>query len=56
MAEAKSEGEKAAKNKKINKMTAAEVEAKLDELKTSQGGLCSRYAVRLQLRKKALGR
>jgi len=41
-------------NKKINKMTLPEIEAKLNELKTSQGGLRSRYARQLVLRKKAL--
>ncbi len=43
-----------ASNKKINKMTLPEIEAKLNELKTSQGGLRSRYARQLVLRKKAL--
>jgi len=41
-------------NKKINKMTLAEIDAKLNELKTSQGGLRSRYARQLAHRKKAL--
>jgi hypothetical protein len=41
-------------NKKINKMTLPEIEAKLNELKTSQGGLRSRYARQLVLRKKIL--
>jgi len=56
MAEAKPEGEKAAKNKKINKLSLAEIDLKLNELKTSQGGLQSRYARQLQLRKKALAK
>jgi ribosomal protein L29 len=55
MAETKPEGEKSSKNKKINKMTSAEIDAKLDALKTNQGGLRSRYARGLQLRKKSLG-
>ena len=50
------EGEKTAGNKKINKLTPAEIEAKLAEIKTSQGGLKSRYARQLLQRKKALGR
>jgi ribosomal protein L29 len=41
-------------NKKINKMTLAEIDAKLNEIKTSQGGLRSRYARQLAHRKKAL--
>ncbi len=41
-------------NKKINKMTLAEIEAKLNELKTSQGGLKSRYAQQLLRHKKTL--
>jgi len=56
MAETKPEGEKTVKNKKINKMTAAEIDATLNELKTSQGGIRSRYARQLQLRRKALGK
>jgi ribosomal protein L29 len=56
MAETKPEGEKAAKRKKVNKLSAAEIDAKLNELKTSQGGLRSRYARELLLRKKAIGR
>jgi len=49
------EGEKEAGNKKINKMTPAEIDVKLNELKTSQGGLKSRYARQLIQRKKSLG-
>jgi len=49
------EGEKDAGNKKINKMTPAEIDVKLNELKTAQGGLKSRYARQLLQRKKALG-
>jgi hypothetical protein len=41
-------------NKKINKMTLAEIEAKLNDVKISQGGLSSRYARQLIHRKKAL--
>lgn len=47
--------EKEAGNKKINKMTPAEIDAKLNELKTAQGGQKSRYAKQLIQRKKALG-
>lgn len=54
-AEAPSEAEKSGPaNKKINKMTLAEVEAKLNEIKSSQGGLRSRYARQLVGRKKIL--
>jgi ribosomal protein L29 len=49
------EAEKAAGNKKINKMTPAEIDAKLNELKTSQGGLKSRYAKQLIQHKKSYG-
>jgi len=55
MAETKPEGEKSSKNKKINKMTPAEIDAKLNALKTGQGGLGSRYARELQHRRKFLG-
>ncbi len=48
--------EKAAKNKKINKMTAADIETKLNELRTAQGGLKSEYAQMLLKRKKTLGK
>lgn len=48
--------EKAAKNKKINKMTAADIETKLNELSTAQGGLKSDYAQMLLKRKKTLGK
>ncbi len=50
------EKEKAAKNKKVNKMTAADIETKLAELKSAQGGLQSKYAQTLARRKKALGK
>ena len=56
MAETKPEGEKAAKTKKINKLDAAEIDAKLNEIKVAQGGIGSRYARQLLLRKKALGK
>ena len=42
------------KNKKINKMTLAEINAKLEEIKNSQGGLASKYAQQLLRRKKIL--
>ena len=54
--ETKPEGGKAAKRIKINKLDAAAIDAKLNEVKTSQGGLGSRYAKQLLLRKKALGK
>ncbi|MFC2163460.1 hypothetical protein ACFLT2_00520, partial [Acidobacteriota bacterium] len=40
--------------KKINKMTLAEVEAKLKELQETMGGHDSKYAQQLILRKKLL--
>jgi len=49
----KSDKESGSKSKKINKMTLAEVEAKLEEIKGKQGGLSSRYALQL-LHKKSL--
>lgn len=54
--ETKTEGEKAAKRIKINKLTSAQIEAKLAAVGSAQGGLRSRYAKQLQLRKKALGK
>ena len=42
------------RRKKINELTLAEIEAKLVECKEKQGGLTSRYAHQLLLRKKAL--
>jgi hypothetical protein len=49
----KSDKESGSKSKKINKMTLAEVEAKLEEIKGKQGGMDSRYALQL-LHKKSL--
>jgi len=47
--------EKAARgNKKVNKLTLAEVEKQLQEIKSSQGGQTSRYAKVLQRRKNNL--
>lgn len=40
-------------SKKINKMSLAEVQAKLEEIKAKQGGLRSKYALQL-LHKKSL--
>ncbi|OGD20412.1 MAG: hypothetical protein A2W03_01690 [Candidatus Aminicenantes bacterium RBG_16_63_16] len=56
MAEEKPEQaqEKAARGKKINKMTLAEVEKQLQEIKSSQGGYTSRYAKELRRRKSIL--
>jgi hypothetical protein len=48
--------EKAAKNKKINRLKAADIDTKLNELRTSQGGLKSSYAQMLLKRKKTLGK
>lgn len=39
--------ESSAKSKKINKMTSAEIEAKLEGLKTTPGGMQTRYAQHL---------
>jgi hypothetical protein len=46
--------EKAKRNKKINQMTLAEIEKKLEELKGSTGGYSSRYARELLRRKEIL--
>ncbi len=43
-----------AKRKKINALTTAEIDAALVETKAKQGGLLSRYARQLIIRKKAL--
>jgi hypothetical protein len=50
------EQNKAERNKKINKMTLAEIDAKLNEVKVAQGFLRSRYAKQLLQRKKALAK
>jgi hypothetical protein len=39
--------EAAPKNKKINRMTQAEIEAKLESLKTTPGGMQTKYAQHL---------
>ena len=54
--ETKADGQKAAKRIKINKLSVADIDAKLNEVRSAQGGLGSRYAKQLQLRKKALGK
>ncbi len=46
--------EKAKRNKKINQLTLAETEKKLEEIKGSMGGYSSRYARELLRRKKIL--
>lgn len=46
--------EAAPRRKKINELTLAEIEAKLAECADKQGGLTSRYARQLLLRKKVL--
>ena len=43
-----------AKKKKINKMTLAEIETKLEDVKIKMGGLDSKYAQHLILRKNYL--
>jgi len=57
-AEEKPEPEKGeaapAKSRKINKMTLAEVEAKLEEVKSTMGGLNSKYGQQLIQRKEYL--
>jgi hypothetical protein len=40
-------------NKKINEMTGKELDAKLAEVQEKQGGLTSKYAKQLLLRKKS---
>jgi len=52
--EAQSAGDSAPKSKKINGMSLSEIEAKLAEVKEKQGGLTSKYAKQLLLRKKVL--
>jgi hypothetical protein len=52
--EAQAAGDSTRKTKKINGMTLGEIEAKLAEVKEKQGGLTSKYAKQLLLRKKAL--
>ena len=56
MAEEKTEKgqEKAKGGKKINKMSLAEIEQKLSEVKAAQGGLSSRFARELQRRRDVL--
>ena len=48
--------EKSTKNKKINKMSLAEIEAKLEEINGSMGGHSSRYARELLRRREILSR
>lgn len=52
--EAQPAGDSAPKTTKINSMTLGEIEAKLAEVKEKQGGLTSKYAKQLLLRKKFL--
>jgi hypothetical protein len=47
-------GDSTPKTKKINGMTLKEIEAKLAEVKEKQGGMTSKYAKQLLLRKKVL--
>ncbi len=56
MAEEKTEQseEKAKRNKKINRMTLAEIEKRLEEIERSMGGHSSRYARELLRRKEIL--
>lgn len=46
--------EKSRRNKKLNKLSLAEIEKKLEEIKSSQGGLSSRYARELLRRRDIL--
>lgn len=48
------EAEKSKKNKKIKRMTLAEIEAKLQEIRQTMGGYQSKYAQHLLARKAAL--
>ncbi len=41
-------------NKKINEMSLKDLEAKIAEVKEKQGGMTSKYAQQLLLRKKSL--
>jgi hypothetical protein len=50
------EEKKAPGRKKINKMTPAEIDARLNELRSAQGGLRSKHARQLFLRKKILSK
>jgi len=50
--QAQAAGDAAPKKKKIKDMTMAELDAKLAEVKEKQGGLTSKYAKQLLLRKK----
>ena len=50
----KSEG--ASKRKKINRMTLVDIEAKLEQLKTTPGGMQSRFAQHLLSRKNVLNK
>lgn len=42
------------KRKKVNRLSLAEIDARLAECQEKQGGLVSKYARQLQARKKAL--
>ncbi len=46
--------EKTKRNKKINKLSLAEIEKKLEEVKSSQGGFSSRFARELLRRRDIL--
>lgn len=48
------DAEKAKKNKKIKRMTLAEIEAKLQEVQQKMGGFQSKYAQHLLARKAVL--
>jgi hypothetical protein len=52
--QAQASGDSTPKTKKINVMTLKEIEAKLAEVMEKQGGLTSKYAKQLLLRKKSL--
>ncbi len=51
---ADSAADKTAKNKKINRLTLAEIEARLEEIKKAEGRWQSRYARTLLARKNVL--
>lgn len=51
---ADSAADKTSKNKKINRLTLAEIEARLEEIKKAEGRWQSRYARALLARKRAL--
>ncbi len=53
-AQAAPQAEGTPRKKKINELTLAEIESRLADCQEKQGGLYSKYAIKLQARKKAL--